>query len=273
MYNFSEDEQALADQRDFLSADQIRPVTQAKNGPQLGKSQLNSMLAGDRECLDDTNRVLETLSAHDRIAWALTNLPDQQALASSFGIQSAVLLHMVNAINPGLPIILIDTGYLFAETYQFIDALTERLQLNLHCFRPLISPAWQEAREGQLWLQGKDGINRYNHTNKIEPMGRALESLEIGTWFAGLRRQQSSSRESLPVLRIQQGRFKIHPIVDWHNRDIHRYLDQFGLPYHPLWEKGYVSVGDTHTSRPLMPGMSEEQTRFFGLQRECGLHR
>ena len=103
-------------------------------------------------------------------------------------------------------------------------------------------------------------------------MQRALSELEAGTWFAGLRRQQSDSRSGLPVLRIQDGRFKLHPVIDWTDRDVHRYLKQQDLPYHPLWEKGYVSVGDVHTSRPLLPGMSEQETRFFGLKRECGLH-
>ena len=103
-------------------------------------------------------------------------------------------------------------------------------------------------------------------------MDRALEELSVGTWFAGLRRNQSSTRGFLPVLRLQQNRFKIHPLVDWHNRDIHRYLSQHGLPHHPLWERGYESVGDTHTSRPIEPGVSEQQSRFFGLTRECGLH-
>ena len=103
-------------------------------------------------------------------------------------------------------------------------------------------------------------------------MCHAFNKLEVGSWFAGLRRQQSSSRSELPVLRIQDGRFKMHPIIDWSNRDVYRYLTQHNLPYHPLWERGYVSVGDWHSSRPLTAGMREEDTRFSGLKRECGLH-
>jgi phosphoadenosine phosphosulfate reductase len=240
--------------------------------PQIQCADLDAMLSGDRECLANVNRQLETLSAAERIQWALEQLPGQQVLTSSFGIQSAVMLHLVSQIQPDIPVILIDTGYLFNETYQFIDRLQSQLKLNIHSYRSLVSPAWQEAREGQLWLQGKQGIERYNHTNKVEPMNRALRELKVGNWFAGLRREQSSTREALPVLRVQKGRFKFHPIVDWHKRDVHRYLVQHGLPYHPLWEEGYTSVGDTHTSRPLEPGMSDEQSRFFGLQRECGLH-
>ena len=234
--------------------------------------QVSALLDDKRDLLDEINAGLETLSAEERIIWSLQNLPGEQALSSSFGIQSALMLHMMTRIKADIPVILIDTGYLFTDTYQFIDLLCDRLKLNLHSFQPLISAAWQEARQGKLWLQGKEGIDIYNQNHKVEPMQRALKTLGVTSWFAGLRREQSSTRKSLPVLSIQQGRFKIHPVIDWHKRDVHRYLTQHQLPYHPLWEAGYVSVGDRHTSMPLQAGMSEEQTRFFGLQRECGLH-
>ncbi len=74
------------------------------------------------------------------------------------------------------------------------------------------------------------------------------------------------------VLQINDGRYKVHPIADWTDRDVYRYLKGHDLPYHPLWERGYVSVGDWHSTDPLRPGMSAEQTRFFGLKRECALH-
>jgi len=231
-----------------------------------------SLLDGDELALARANQALESMTAQERVCWAMQKLPAQQVVSSSFGIQSAVMLHLMTSIKADIPVILIDTGYLFAETYQFIDHLCERLDLNLQVYSAPLSNAWQEARDGQLWHRGKSGIEHYNRINKVEPMNRALEELSVGTWFAGLRRDQSSTRESLAVLRLQQRRFKVHPLVDWHKRDIHRYLSKHELPYHPLWEKGYQSVGDTHTSHPLEPGLSEEQTRFFGLVRECGLH-
>ena len=245
---------------------------QANPAQQMQCADLQAVLAGDQQCLHHINQQLEKMSAVERIRWAFKQLPGQHALTSSFGIQSAVMLHLVTQIQSDIPVILIDTGYLFDETYQFIDQLQSLLKLNIHSYRPLVPPALQEAREGKLWLQGKRGLDRYNQINKVEPMNRALKELNVGSWFAGLRRDQSSTRQALPVLRVQNGRFKLHPIIDWHKRDVHRYLVQHQLPYHPLWEKGYTSVGDIHTSRPLEPGMSDEQSRFFGLQRECGLH-
>lgn len=222
--------------------------------------------------LSGVNAELEKLSAESRIAWALENLPGNFAVSSSFGIQAALTLHMVSCQSADIPVILTDTGYLFAETYRFIDELTERLNLNLKIYRAAISPAWQEARYGKLWEQGVEGIERYNDINKVEPMNRALRELAVQTWFAGLRREQSGSRAALPVLAIQRGVFKFLPVIDWDNRQVYRYLQQHGLSYHPLWEQGYLSVGDTHTTRKWEPGMAEEETRFFGLKRECGLH-
>ncbi|MBU6520244.1 MULTISPECIES: phosphoadenylyl-sulfate reductase [Pantoea] len=234
---------------------------------------LNSGSKVDRiMALAESNVQLEKLSAEQRVSWALEQLPGAFVLSSSFGIQAAVLLHMVTQHRPDIPVILTDTGYLFPETYRFIDELTQQLNLNLQIFRAETSPAWQEARYGKLWEQGVEGIEQYNQLNKVEPMNRALQTLGAQTWFAGLRRDQSGSRASLPVLAVQRGVFKILPIIDWDNRQVHQYLKQHGLKYHPLWDEGYLSVGDTHTTRKWEPGMAEEETRFFGLKRECGLH-
>jgi phosphoadenosine phosphosulfate reductase len=222
--------------------------------------------------LAEVNALLEVKTAAERVKWAIENLENEIVLSSSFGIQAAVCLHLVTSVKPDTPIILTDTGYLFPETYQFIDDLTKQLNLNLKIYSAEYSAAWQEARYGKLWDQGVDGLTKYNLINKVEPMKRALKELNAKTWFSGLRRSQSSSRGDLPVLSIQNGCFKFLPIIDWSNKQVHYYLEENGLSYHPLWEQGYVSVGDVQTSRPLEVGMSEEETRFFGLKRECGLH-
>lgn len=231
----------------------------------LDKAQRSAALA-------EVNAQLEKQSARQRVEWAIDNLEGEFVLSSSFGIQAAVCLHLITQVKADIPVILTDTGYLFPETYQFIDELTEKLNLNLKIYRAEHSSAWQEARYGKLWEQGVEGLSKYNQINKVEPMKRALKELNAGTWFSGLRRSQASSRDALPVLSIQNGCFKFLPIIDWSNKDVFYYLKEHGLDYHPLWEQGYVSVGDVQTSRPLEAGMSEEETRFFGLKRECGLH-
>jgi phosphoadenosine phosphosulfate reductase len=222
--------------------------------------------------LSELNCAIEHLSAVQRIERALELLPGEHVLTSSFGAQSVVMLHLVNTVIPGVPVVLLDTGYLFPETYCFIDELTERLKLNLKVFRAESSPAWQETRFGKLWDQGLVGIERYNQINKQEPMDRALNELHAGTWFAGLRRTQGKTRSRIVPIELKRGRYKVHPLFDWSDRDISRYLEKHHLPHHPLWKQGYVSIGDWHTTRSLAEVASPDELRFFGLKRECGLH-
>lgn len=223
--------------------------------------------------LEETNAALETASATERVAFALEHSSPNVVLSSSFGAQAAVCLHLVTQQWPEIPVVLLDTQYLFPETYRFVDEMTTRLNLNLHVYKSPLSAAWQEARWGKLWENGADGIAAYNHRNKVEPMLLALKDLDARMWITGLRRKQSSTRENLPVLTSQDGILKIYPIIDWTDRDVFNYLQEYDLPYHPLWAQGYVSIGDVHTTRPLGDGMTEEETRFFGLGRECGLHQ
>jgi len=222
--------------------------------------------------LDQYNQDLAALTAQDRVAFALEKWRPNIILSSSFGAQSAVLLHMVTQQWPNIPVVLLDTQYLFPETYRFVDELSERLELNLKVYQSPQSREWQEARNGKLWDKGIEGITQFNQINKIEPMARALRELNARAWISGVRRGQSSTRRALETLALQDSIVKIHPIYDWTNKDVHQYLAENALPYHPLWYEGYVSIGDVQTSRPLTDDLTEEETRFFGLKRECGLH-
>ena len=215
---------------------------------------------------------LGALTAEDRIRWAVGEFGDGLILSTSFGIQAAVMLHLATQVAPKIPVVFIDTGYHFPETYRFADELTKRLNLNLKVYAPRLSPAYYEARHGKRWELGLDGLKAYNFDHKVEPMDRAVRELGATAWLAGLRRVQASTREALPFVQVQNKISKIHPILDWDNRAIYRYLTANDLPYHPLWDQGYVSIGDWHSSAPLQPGQTEEQTRFGGVKRECGLH-
>lgn len=226
----------------------------------------------DPAALDALNEWLGTLSAEQRVVWALAYAPGTHVLSSSFGAQAAVSLHLLTRHRPDLPVILVDTGYLFPETYQFVDELSTRLSLNLRIYSATQSAAWMEAREGRLWEHGVAGIDRYNQLRKVEPMQRALAALHAGSWFAGLRRSQARTRAAIPYAERRDGRWKFHPIADWSDRDVGMYLRRHGLPYHPLWDQGYISIGDVHTTHRWEPGKDADATRFFGLKRECGLH-
>ena len=220
----------------------------------------------------DWNQSLEKQSPIARVEWAMENLPGEFVLSSSFGIQSAVMLHLLTQVDSNIPVLITDTGHLFPETYRFIEQLTERLKLNLHVYQAKESAAWQQAKYGEEWAISDDTLKAYNRRNKVEPLERGLSDLNANTWFSGVRRQQSAHREGLSVVSTLRGRYKVHPIIDWTNKDVHEYLTKHNLPYHPLWDEGYVSVGDVHSTKPLTLGMTEEETRFGAGQRECGLH-
>jgi phosphoadenosine phosphosulfate reductase len=222
--------------------------------------------------INASNQALSGMTAQERMGWVLRNYPENAVVSTSFGIQSAVTLHLATSVQPDMPIIFVDTGYLFDETYSFAEQLTKRLKLNLKVYTPLMTPARQEAIFGKRWELGEQGLKEYGLMNKVEPMNRAIQETGAKVWITGLRRDQSGTRKDLDFITKQNKIAKFHPILDWSNKDVYQYLKEYDLPYHPLWEKGYVSVGDWHSSKPLTAGMTEEQTRFNGIKRECGLH-
>jgi phosphoadenosine phosphosulfate reductase len=248
----------------------IETATIPANAPRVTVSA--KQFANDAVLSGEINTWLASVDAPTRVRWALDNLPGPHALSSSFGAQAAVSLHLVTRADPRIPVIVVDTGYLFPETYQFIDELTRKLELNIKSFSSEQSTAWFEAQYGKLWEQGREGLDKYLELRKVEPFRRALTTLGTSTWFAGLRRSQSASRANLQPLEVRDGRFKMHPIFDWSDRDVWVYLKQHGLSYHPLWDQGYISIGDWHSTRSLNDVTSEEELRFAGIKRECGIH-
>jgi len=215
---------------------------------------------------------IEKKSPEERFRWAIETFPGQVILTTSFGAQSAALLHLINQIQPDLPIVFIDTGYHFPETLGFSTTLKKKLNLNLLTYRPLLSPTEIEAAHGRLWEKGRKGLEKFHEIIRVEPLRRALQELNPKVWVAGLRKSSSESRQKLNVLSENESRFKLLPILDWTDRDIGDYLKKHSLPYHPLWEKGYVSIGDRVTTRRLDEVSDPSQLRHFGLKRECGIH-
>lgn len=224
--------------------------------------------------LDRINQTLQGQSPPAIIQWAADQFGDRLVLSTSFGIQSAVMLHLVTSVLPEIPVVWVDTGYLPDKTYLFAEQLTERLRLNLKVYQSPISPARMEALYGKLWESDRlEDFNRYDQMRKVEPMQRALRELGATAWLAGLRRQQTEHRQNLGYVAYQGSYHRIYPILDWHSRDVYNYLQEHNLPYHPLFDEGYVTVGDWHSSRPLLADdQHERDTRFRGLKQECGLH-
>lgn len=224
--------------------------------------------------LNAINREWGEADATSLVQWGHDTFGDGLVLSTSFGIQSAVMLHLVTQVVPNIPVIWIDTGYLPVETYRFAEELSHRLRFNLKVYQSPLSPARMEALHGRLWEQHDvDALNRYDQIRKVEPMQRALTELNATAWLTGLRADQTDHRKSLERVGKQGGHYKLLPILKWTAKDLYQYLVAHDLPYHPLFDKGYVSVGDWHSSRPITAAdANDRDTRFKGLKQECGLH-
>jgi phosphoadenosine phosphosulfate reductase len=223
--------------------------------------------------IDDINQQFDRSSAAEIVKWAANTFGDGLAMSTSFGIHSAVMLHMVTQILPEVPVIWVDTGYLPASTYVFAEDLTQRLNLNLKVYQSPLSPARMEALYGRLWAQDVESFNRYDQIRKVEPMQRALQELGVTAWIAGLRSNQTDHRKTLTPVSLQGNVYKVLPILNWSSKAVYDYLMANDLPYHPLFDEGYVTVGDWHSSRPLTAlDEDERDTRFNGLKQECGIH-
>lgn len=218
------------------------------------------------------NDAFSRLNAGERISWLYDHYGSRLVLSSSFGLQAAVMLHLVSKNAPQVPVIWLDTGYLFPETYQYADQLIESLNMDVQVYQPKLSAARQEALYGKLWEQGEKGNSRYGLINKVEPMNRALQELGSDVWLSGLRRSQSSSRVDRPFAEQQKSTLKVYPILDWSDAQVSTYFQDHQLPKHPLESEGYQTMGDWHSTSPVEEGENAEDSRFGGNKYECGLH-
>jgi phosphoadenosine phosphosulfate reductase len=179
---------------------------------------------------------------------------------------------LATQIKKDLPLLFIDTGYHFPETLEFAQELTRKLNLNLQTVRPLLTPEEIEQKHGKLWEMGPKGLEKFHEIVRVEPMQRAMNQINPSLWVAGLRRTSADSRKELSVVSQTQSRIKLLPILDWTDRQVGEYLRQHSLPYHPLWSKGYISIGDRVTTKRLDEVNDPAQLRHFGWKRECGIH-
>ena len=215
---------------------------------------------------------LDTQSPTERVTWAWDNFRERAWVTTSFGAQSAAFLHLVTRVAPKIPILFIDTGYHFPETLAFSRDLEKRLDLNLKIYRPLLSPEEIEARHGKLWESGPEGLSQFHEIIRVEPLRRAFQEFQPEIWLAGLRRSGSDHRQKQEILSLQDSRWKLLPILEWSDQEVGQYLSRHSLPFHPLWEKGYVSIGDRVTTKRLDEVSDPRELRHFGWKRECGLH-
>ena len=159
------------------------------------------------------------------------------------------------------------------ETYRYAQQLSQRLSLDPHVAQAELSPARMEALHGRLWETGDvEDLELYHRLRKVEPLDRALRDLAATCWASGVRGNQTDHRRAMTVLDPVRQRWSLRPLLSWSNRDVYYYMQEHDLPQHPLFEQGYSTVGDWHSSAPDDGSVSGRATRFGGLKQECGIH-
>lgn len=213
---------------------------------------------------------VEAMTAEESLLWAYETFGDKLCLTCSWQKQSSVLVHMVSELGLPVPVVELDTGLFFAETYATRRRLVERYGLEL--IRPeIISVAEQHREEGaNLWERDPD---RCCHIRKVEPLERVLRDYDA--WISGIRREQSLTRKD--AARVEWGGrydvWKIQPLVDWDAKRVDAYIRVNEIPYNPLHDAGYPSIGCIPCTRPVRTGEDERAGRWENSDKiECGIH-
>jgi phosphoadenosine phosphosulfate reductase len=210
------------------------------------------------------------------IQWAAETFGDDLIMSSSFGAESALLLHMASTIRPGIKVLFIDTGYLFPETHRFMETLRKRLDLNVWTYRTQNDPIAYLRHAGEDNPQWRKDDKACCAANKDEPTDRAMKELAPRAWLRGVRADQTKERAAMQKVEwsTRYNLYAISPILNWNRREIHAYLKQHDLPYHPLTEKGYLSIGCNPLSctRAITAGEDPRSGRWSGNKAECGIN-
>ena len=225
--------------------------------------------------LEKFNEELIKLSSLEMLEWSLRKFENNLAFTTSFGIQSSVLLHLIqsSSLKNEVKIFWIDTGYLPKETYLYANTLINKLSLNITILQSEISPAHMEAMHGKLWESNKlEDINKYHQIRKIDPLDKALKKYSINCWGSGVRAQQTTNRGKMQFIELIRDTLSIRPLLGWSQKDIFYYMKEKNLPQHPLFIQGYSTVGDWHSSSAESSNTKGRSTRFGGIKQECGLH-
>lgn len=222
------------------------------------------------EQIVEYNNLLERASPRDRLVFAIEHFGADLIFTSSFGAQSAVLLHLWSQVAPERPVIFLDTGFHFDETLRYRDEIAARLGLVVQVVEPAMDAAsFVLAHGADIYLRDPDFCCG---KNKVEPL--APHRARAKAWVSGLRRDQSATRANLRVLERDAHLVKVHPLVTMTASDVREYMKTHDLPEHPLVAKRYLSIGCAPCTRPVREGEDERAGRWaFSGKTECGLHR
>lgn len=221
--------------------------------------------------LEKTQVLAETWDAPEVLHWAFESFGSRVQMASAFGVEGMVLIDIASRINPDLKVFTIDTDFLFPETYHLIEKVEKRYGIQVERVRPRLTPEDQEEVYGPaLWSINPDQCCALR---KIEPLKEKLATLRA--WITAIRRDQTAFRAT--ARKVEWDRkfrlIKINPIADWTSNDVWNYVHAHNVPYNPLHDRNYPSIGCTHCTRSVQPGDDPRSGRWSGTGKtECGLH-
>lgn len=237
----------------------------------LDAVKLNDQESLSPAALRDLSPRVEALGAQEIVHWAVEQYPEGLVLASSFGAEDMVLIDMLTRVSPHPVIFYLDTGLLFPETYELIQKTEERYGVRAVQVTPEITIAEQGQQYGEaLWSRTPD---QCCHIRKVLPLQQYLRDQKA--WITGIRRDQTPQRQHAPVVGWDDRHqlVKINPLAAWTSKDVFRYLVKNHVPYNPLHDMGYPSIGCTPCTRPVKAGEDPRAGRWAGQEKtECGLH-
>ncbi len=213
---------------------------------------------------------LEPKTASEAIEWMFDTFGERHYIACSFQKTSSVTAHLASQVNPAARFFYLDTDVLFPETYETRDRLAEHLGIEFDRFHNLTLAEQAEKHGDELWNRDPDTCCGLR---KVEPMRQALAGVDC--WVSGIRRQDSQTRAGAPKFAWDKrfGLWKLNPLADWSEKDVWRYISENDIPYNPLHDQGYPSIGCTHCTRKPAAGEDPRAGRWAGSDKtECGLH-
>jgi phosphoadenosine phosphosulfate reductase len=232
---------------------------------------VSTILPISQEEADRIADELEERSAEDVLRVAVELFHPRLVLTCSWQKQSSVLVHMISEIEPDVRVVEFDTGLLFPETHRTRDKLIERYPVQFERIEPALTVDEQAAEHGpELWTREPD---RCCAMRKVAPLEQALEGMDA--WITGIRREQSTTRENARKIEIdaRRGVVKVQPLADWTNRDVWRYIWKHSIPYNPLHDHGFPSIGCMPCTHAVSDASDERAGRWKGTGKvECGLH-
>jgi phosphoadenosine phosphosulfate reductase len=234
-------------------------------------------LTSDQLDLDAINPMLASQHPQKIVEWTIAQFGRDAMMSSSFGAESATLIHMATRLLPDIRIVMVDTGYLFPETHRFMEEMRLRFNLNVWIYRTKNDPIaylHSAGEENPTWRKDVDACCA---ANKNEPFERAMNDLKPRAWLRGVRSHQTDVRKNAQLVEWSKryNCYAVSPLLPWSSQQIFQYMKQHDLPFHPLWDKGYASIGCNPLSctRPIQPGEDARSGRWAGKDKvECGIN-